>query len=84
MRSRRRILKNLESLYQEAFTKASEADDGEHMSQLDFEYQRDQLWFEVLLDLRQLLVPEEEQEDAPSLLDKAKQLRDLTKLTKLR
>lgn len=55
------------------------------MTALDFEYQRDQLWFEVLLDLRVFLTPEEaEEEEGPSLLDKAKKIRDLTKLTKLR
>lgn len=85
MRSRSRILGNLESLYQEAFSDASETDDKERMTALDFEYQRDQLWFEVLLDLRVFLTPEEaEEEEGPSLLDKAKKIRDLTKLTKLR
>ena len=80
MRSRKRVLGNLESLYKEAFSQASEAEEADRMNELEFEYQRDQLWFEVLLDLRDLLQPNEPQEDVPSLLDKAKKIRDLTRL----
>lgn len=80
MRSRKRILGNLESIYKEAFEQAVDADEKDRMSELDFEYQRDQLWFELLLDLRDMLQPTEPEEDASSLLDKAKKIRDLTRL----
>ena len=80
MRSRKRVLGNLESLYKEAFSQASAAEEADRMNELDFEYQRDQLWFELLLDLRDLLQPDQPQEDVPSLLDKAKKIRDLTRL----
>jgi len=80
VRSRKRILGNLETLYQDAFTQASEAERSDRMSELDFEYQRDQLWFELLLDLREVLQSDEPADDGPSLLDKAKQIRDLTRL----
>jgi hypothetical protein len=51
------------------------------MARLDLEYQRDQLHLEVLLDLRDLLLPEPPQEDkTSSLIEKAQQIRRLTKL----
>jgi len=73
MRERSRIVDNLESLYREAFRRAEEAGDREAMSRLDFEFQRDQIHLEVLLDLRDLLSvqPAPSQEEAASLLDKA-------------
>lgn len=80
MRSRKRILGNLETLYQDAFTQASEAKQSDRMSELDFGYQRDQLWFELLLDLRDSLQADDPIDDGPSLLDKAKKIRDLTRL----
>jgi len=80
VRSRKRVLGNLESLYKDAFNQASEADQTERMTELDFEFQRDQLWFELLLDLRDLLQVDAPEEDVPSLLDKAKKIRDLTRL----
>ena len=56
------------------------------MAQLDFEFQRDQLWFEILIDLRDELAraAEADEPDAPSLLEKAQALRNLTKLPKLK
>jgi hypothetical protein len=81
MRSRRRILDSLESVYREAFQKAEEAGDREAMARLDFDYQREQLRMEVLLDLRELLLPrEEEGEPEPSLLDRAEALRRIARL----
>lgn len=83
MRQRERILQNLEDLYREAFSRAEEAGDGARMERLDFDFQRDQLNLEVLLDLRDLLAepdPTEEGGGVPSLLEKAKKLRGLTKL----
>ena len=81
MRNRTRIIGNLESQYKDAFDQASEADDTDRMSQLDFEFQRDQLLFEVLLDIRDaLVVPSNPEDPSESLLDKAEKLRRLTRL----
>lgn len=55
MRPRDRILSNLESTYREAFEAAKARDDQVEMARLDFEFQRDQIHLEVLLDLRTLL-----------------------------
>ena len=51
-RSRDRILANLEEMYSEAFKRAKEADDEAQMASLDFAYRREQLYFEILLDVR--------------------------------
>ncbi len=80
MRDRQRILDNLEKLYRGELDRSagSEGTDG---GRLDFEFQRDQLYLEVILDLRDLMSgsPEEEKSTA-SLLEKAQQLRNLTRL----
>lgn len=78
MRDRQRILDNLEKLYREALGRDAgqeRADPG----RLNFEFQRDQLYLEVLLDLRELLSDSSE-ESASTLLDKAQKLRNLTRL----
>jgi hypothetical protein len=83
MRERRRILHNLEGLYREDFEAARAADDRDRMRRLDFEFQRDQLYMEVLLDLRDLLsapTGDVAEEGVSSLLDKAQKLRNLTRL----
>ena len=51
-RSRERILTNLDEMYSEAFERAKAADDPKQMSTLDFAYRREQLYFEILLDIR--------------------------------
>ena len=79
MRSRDRVLQSLDKVFRGAFTAAEEANDTGSMSRLDLEYQRDQLQLEVLLDIRDLLMPEEA-DKTTSLLEKAQQLRRLTKL----
>jgi Spy/CpxP family protein refolding chaperone len=79
MRSRDRVLQSLEKVYRSAFGAAEEADDAESMARLDIGYQRDQLELEVLLDIRELLTPEEKN-STTSLLEKAQQIRRLTKL----
>jgi len=84
MRERKKILGNLEELYREAFQGAEERGDAEAMGRLDFEYQRDQLYLEVGLDLRELLAsmeatPDEEGKSS-SLLEKAQAIRRLTRL----
>ena len=82
MRSRERIIGSLESAFREAFSKAQESGDEARMAELDLSFQRDQIMLEVLLDLRQALLQPEEQADTneSSLLDKAKAIRNLTKL----
>lgn len=79
MRSRDRILQSLENVYRDAFAAAESAGDAETMRKLDMEYQRDQIELEVLLDIRELLTPETE-DATVSLLEKAQNLRRLTKL----
>lgn len=51
-RSRERILANLEEMYREAFERAKETGDDAQMATLDFAYRREQLYFEILLDVR--------------------------------
>jgi hypothetical protein len=51
-RSRERILTNLEEMYREAFERAKLSEDPSAMAQLDFAYRREQLYFEILLDVR--------------------------------
>ena len=88
MRNRERVLQSLEKVYLEAFQAADERGDKDEMTRLDFEYQRDQLQLEVLLDLRELLSPAEETEDPASLVDKGSALldkaRSIRKITSLR
>jgi len=82
MRSRDRILASLEGVFREAFGRAEARRDTGAMENLDFEYQREQLRLEVLLDLRDLLTPEPEPEapSAGTLLEKAEALRRITRL----
>ena len=51
-RSRERILENLDEMYREAFERAKQTDDATQMATLDFAYRREQLYFEILLDVR--------------------------------
>jgi hypothetical protein len=84
MRERQRILSNLEDLYKEAFRKAEAGGREDEMARLDFGYQRDQLYMEVMLDLRELLAAMDTKPNAEgkttSLLEKAQSLRRLTRL----
>ena len=54
-RSRERILGNLEDMYREAFERAKATEDDKQMAGLDFAYRREQLYFEILLDIRDAL-----------------------------
>ena len=54
-RSRERIMTNLDEMYREAFTRAQATGDDAQMATLDFAYRREQLYFEVLLDVRDAL-----------------------------
>lgn len=85
MRDRETILKNLETVYREAYDRASESDDAEEMARLDFRFQRDQLLLEAVLDVRQLLArrptgEKGEGRDETSLLEKAEALKKITRL----
>jgi hypothetical protein len=51
-RSRERILANLDEMYREAFERAKTTADDSQMATLDFAYRREQLYFEILLDVR--------------------------------
>jgi hypothetical protein len=51
-RSRERILANLDEMYREAFERAKATGDDTQMATLDFAYRREQLYFEILLDVR--------------------------------
>lgn len=51
-RSRERILANLDDMYREAFERAKVSGDDTQMASLDFAYRREQLYFEILLDVR--------------------------------
>jgi hypothetical protein len=51
-RTRDRILTNLEEMYREAFTRAQTSGDDAQMATLDFAYRREQLYLEILLDIR--------------------------------
>lgn len=85
MRARERILQSLENVYRGAFTEAERAGDAATMARLDLDYQREQLHLEVMLDIRELLMPAAAEEEssvdkAKSLLEKAQQIRRLTRL----
>ena len=51
-RSRERILANIDDMYREAFERAKATGDSAQMATLDFAYRREQLYFEILLDVR--------------------------------
>lgn len=84
MRERERILHSLESVYRAAFDEAEKRDDRERMDRLDFDFQRDQLYLEAILDVRELLLPAPEEEESKggvrSILDKAQAIRSMTRL----
>lgn len=54
-RSRSTILNNLDEMYREAFERAKATGDQSQMATLDFAYRREQLYFEILLDVRDAL-----------------------------
>ena len=54
-RTRDRILANIDDMYREAFERAKAAGDAAQMASLDFAYRREQLYFEILLDMRDAL-----------------------------
>jgi hypothetical protein len=78
MRSRDRILGNLETIYRESYERARKAADEGRMIDLDSAFMRDQLMLEILLDIRDLfsVAPAA---SGGSALEKLEALRRLTK-----
>lgn len=54
-RMRTTILSDLDEMYREAFERAKLSGDATQMATLDFAYRREQLYFEILLDVRDAL-----------------------------
>jgi hypothetical protein len=54
MRSRERILENLEGIYRDSYDRAVQDGQTARMADLDNAYMRDQLMLEILLDIRDL------------------------------
>jgi hypothetical protein len=54
MRSRDRILANLEAIYRESYDRAKTTGEAARMIDLESAYMRDQLMLEILLDIRDL------------------------------
>lgn len=80
MRSRDKILTNLESIYREAYDRAQQAEDAGRMMDVDASYQREQLLLEVLMDIRDAMHTVGDAPNEKSALEKLQALRKLTKL----
>ncbi len=81
MRDRERILTNLESIYRESYDRAKAEERTERMAELDNSYMRDQLFFEILLDIRDLFaVAPAADSKKGSALEKLETLRRLARL----
>lgn len=78
LRSRERILENLDAIYREAYDRAKAAAEGSRMQELDWAYQREQLILEVLLDIRDSLSTAGGK-PVGSALESLEKLRRLTK-----
>jgi len=82
VRSRDRILANLENIYREAYERAKQAGDKNRMMDLDASFQREQLILEILLDVRDALSALGQDSSTDSALKKLDTLRKFTKLTR--
>jgi hypothetical protein len=78
MRTRDRIMANLESIYRESYDRAKTAGETARMVDLESAYMRDQLMLEILLDIRDLfsVAPAA---SGGSALEKLDQLRRLVR-----
>ena len=80
MRSRDRILANLEGIYRESYDRAKAAGDETRMTDLDNAFMRDQLMLEILLDIRDLFaVAPAAPAKGTSAIEKLEALRRLAK-----
>jgi hypothetical protein len=80
MRSRDRILGNLEQIYRESYDRARESGSETRMGDLDNAYMRDQLMLEILLDIRDLFaVAPAAPEPGKSALEKLETLRRIAR-----
>jgi hypothetical protein len=80
MRSRDRILANLEAIYRETYDRAKGAADEARMADLDNAFMRDQLMLEILLDIRDLFaVTPAAPTKGTSAIEKLEALRRLAK-----
>ena len=79
MRSRDRILNNLEAIYKESYDRARSLEDQGRMLDLESAYMRDQLMLEILLDIRDLFYVAPAASGG-SALEKLEAIRRLTKL----
>jgi hypothetical protein len=80
MRSREKILGNLDQIYRESFELAKGAGDGTRMADLDNSYMRDQLMLEILLDIRDLFaVAPAARDQGKSALERLDALRKLAR-----
>ncbi len=82
MRSRDRIVDNLESIYREAYERAKATDDKDRMMDLDASFQREQLMLEVLLDVRDAMAAVGATPASESALQKINTLRNIAKFAK--
>ena len=80
MRSRERILANLEQVYKEGFEQARASGNTGRMFDLDSAYMRDQLMLEILLDIRDLFAvsPAAPATSGKSAIEQLQALRRLT------
>ena len=81
MRSRDRILSNLEQIYRESYDRAREGGDDLRMVELDNGFMRDQLMLEILLDIRDLfaVTPGAPASTGKTALEQLEALRRLTR-----
>lgn len=82
VRSRDRILANLEKIYREAYERAKKTQDEARMMDLDSSFQREQLILEVLLDVRDALYVSDKGSSADSALKKLETIKKITRLTR--
>jgi hypothetical protein len=83
-RARDRILANLESVYRDAYERATAANDQARMADLDAAFQREQLLLEVLLDIRDSLAAPAAAKASDPGPDPITALETIRRITKLR
>jgi len=82
MRSRDRILTNLEGLYRESFDRAKGDGQTTRMEDLEAAYLRDQLMLEILLDIRDLFAVAPAAPQGNCTIEKLEAIRRLGRLGK--